>query len=212
MSGFSLLIGNKNASSWSLRPWLLLTMAGVDFQEVEVKIRQPDTKQNILAFTPAGKVPALKHDDLLVWDSLAICEYLAELFPEQKFWPEDMKRRAHARALSAEMHAGFQTLRQKMPMVCLSLFDTPEMTPELSTDIERVKAIWAERLADADQEGPFLFGHFTVVDAMYAPVVSRFRTWGVQLEGSLADYAENIFELPAMKKWLSGCNPTDILL
>lgn len=201
-----LVIGNKNFSSWSLRPWLLLKQAGLPFREIPVRLRQADTKAQILAHSPSGKVPALIDGDLTVWDSLAICEYLAEKasLNHVDLWPADPKARAEARSVSAEMHSGFAALRQHMSMEVAASRPGEGQTPEVLADIARIAALWTscrERFAAA---GPFLFGAFSVADAMYAPVAFRFHTYGVELPPLAAAYRDTLLALPAMQEWAAG--------
>ena len=201
-----LVIGNKNFSSWSLRPWLLLKQAGLPFREIPVRLRQADTKAQILAHSPSGKVPALIDGDLTVWDSLAICEYLAEKasLNHVDLWPADPKARVEARSVSAEMHSGFAALRQQMSMEVAASRPGEGQTPEVLADIARIAALWTscrERFAAA---GPFLFGAFSVADAMYAPVAFRFHTYGVELPPLAAAYRDTLLALPAMQEWAAG--------
>lgn len=201
-----LVIGNKNFSSWSLRPWLLLKQAGLPFREIPVRLRQADTKAQILAHSPSGKVPALIDGDLTVWDSLAICEYLAEKasLNQVDLWPADPKARAEARSVSAEMHSGFAALRQQMSMEVAASRPGEGQTQEVLADIARIAALWTscrERFAAA---GPFLFGDFSVADAMYAPVAFRFHTYGVELPPLAAAYRDTLLALPAMLEWAAG--------
>jgi glutathione S-transferase len=201
MSVLTLVIGNKNYSSWSLRPWLLLAQAGLEFEEVRVPLGSADFAERVRAYSPAGKVPALRHGALSVWDSLAICEYVAEAFPEIGAWPRDPEERALARCVSAEMHSGFGALRGQMPMNVRASGRRVPSTPALEADIARVCAIWRECRALGKPRGPFLFGDFSIADAMYAPVVFRFATYGVSLGPVEAAYAESMRRLPAMVKW-----------
>lgn len=206
---YTLVIGDKNLSSWSLRPWLALKHCGILFAEERVRLRQPDSKAEILRHTPAGKVPALKTETGVVWDSLAILEFLAERHPEHRLWPQGEEARAAARSISAEMHAGFATLRNDMSMDLLSLLPSPPISAALETDIRRIAAIWKDTRARFGESGPFLFGAFSNADAMYAPVATRFRTYGVDLsrfgdDGSGAAYAAAILALPAMAEWTRG--------
>ncbi len=204
MPEFTLVIGDKNTSSWSLRPWLLMKAAGIDFAEVNIRLRQPDTRQQCLAHSPSGKVPVLKHNGLLIWDSLAIAEYLAELFPEKQLWPADRAARAHARSISAEMHAGFQPLRSHLSMDMLGSHPGQGHDGEgVAADIARIQEIWHGCRSQA-VTGPFLFGAFGIADAMYAPVVSRFRTYGVACDSVCSAYMEAIWSLPAMQSWIAG--------
>jgi len=196
---FRLLIGNKNYSSWSLRPWLALTELGMPFQEERIPLFVPGYKERILAASPAGKVPVLIDGDVAVWDSLAIGEYLAERFPDRAVWPRDAAARALARCVSAEMHSGFSNLRSQMPMNIRKRYPGRPRAPEVDAEIARVLAIWTQCLAQSD--GPFLFGAFGYADAMYAPVVTRFTTYGVSLDGAASAYANAIWALPAMQAW-----------
>jgi glutathione S-transferase len=202
---FTLVVGTKRFSSWSLRPWLLLKMAGAAFDEVEIALRQPDTKQRILDWSPSGKVPLLVHGSLRIWDSLAICEYLAELFPG--LWPEDRTVRAQARSVAAEMHSGFMPLRQNCPMDIGAVTPMAEPLPEVAADIARIQALWADCRSRFGQGGPFLFGRFSVADAMYAPVVTRFRTYAIPLDAGSEAYCRAVEALPAMREWAGGVSP-----
>jgi glutathione S-transferase len=206
---YTLVIGDKNLSSWSLRPWLAMAHLGIPFEEERIRLRQPDSKAAILRHSPSGKVPALKTNGLVVCDSLAILEYLADAHPGLSVWPADAGARALARAVSAEMHSGFATLRNEMPMDLTSRLPTPPIGPDLATDIRRIVAIWCDLHNAYGSGGPFLFGAFSAADAMYAPVATRFRTYGVGLvafgdDGSAADYVETIFAMPTMAEWERG--------
>ncbi len=204
MSEFTLVIGNKNYSSWSLRPWVAMRMAGITFEEIVIPLRQPDTKTSILAHSPAGLVPILKHAGRTIWESIAILEYLAELLPAAKLWPEETGARAHARSVSAEMHAGFRELRINMPMNIRASKPGQGMTPEVAVDIARICDIWGDCRSRYGAGGPFLFGHFTNADAMYAPVVTRFATYGVFLDDVSQAYCRAILETPAMVEWYAA--------
>lgn len=205
MAEFTLVIGNKNYSSWSLRPWLALKATGQDFDEVLITLRQPETKAKILAHSPAGKVPILKHGDLLVWESLAICEYLAEIFPAAGLWPEDARARAVARSVSTEMHAGFAALRRDLPMDIARLSTTPRsVSEEAKADIARVQQIWQDCRGRFGEDGDFLFGRFSIADCMYAPVATRFRTYGVDLDPVSEAYVKAIYAWPAMQDWCAA--------
>ncbi|WP_298727206.1 glutathione S-transferase family protein [uncultured Ferrovibrio sp.] len=211
MAEFTLVIGNKNYSSWSLRPWLALKATGQEFDEVLITLRQPETKAKILAHSPAGKVPVLKHGDLLVWESLAICEYVAELFPAAGLWPDDPRARAVARSVSTEMHAGFAALRRDLPMDIAKLSDVPRSaSDEAKADIARIQQIWQDcrgRFGSKKQSeggGDFLFGRFGVADCMFAPVATRLRTYGVALDPVSAAYVDAIYAWPAMQEWCAA--------
>ncbi|BAK78184.1 glutathione S-transferase domain protein [Pseudogulbenkiania sp. NH8B] len=198
---FTLVIGNKNSSSWSLRPWLVLKMLDEPFNEQLIPLFQPDTKSRILAANPAGKVPVLLDGQLRVWDSLAICEYLAECFPAARLWPEDLAERSLARSVAAEMHSGFAALRQHLPMDIVSRHSGFAVPEAAAADIRRIVELWEELLHGHQDNGPFLFGHFTIADAMYAPVVARFVSYDVALPARSQAYADHILELPAMQQW-----------
>ena len=208
-TNYTLVIGDKNISSWSLRPWIALKACGIPFTEEGVRLRQPDSKAEILRLSPSGKVPVLKTPNGIVWDSLAILEYLAEHHPECRLWPQGAEARAAARSISAEMHAGFVTLRNDMSMDLLSRLPTPPMSAALETDIRRIVAIWHDARSRFGKGGPFLFGTFTNADAMFAPVATRFRTYGVDLarfgdDGTAAAYAAALLAMPAMADWTEG--------
>ncbi len=199
MSSLTLVIGNKNYSSWSLRPWLALRKAGIPFEEVKILLDKPDTKQRILKHTPAGKVPALLVDGQTVWDSLSICEWAAERNPD--LWPKDAADRAHARSISAEMHSGFMALRAAMPMNIRATDRKVPTSPSLEADIARITDIWNQCRSAHDMSGPWLFGHFTIADAMYAPVATRLRTYGVAPDPVSKAYIDTLFADPAFKEW-----------
>ncbi len=206
---YTLVIGDKNISSWSLRPWIALKACRIPFVEERVRLRQPDTRAEILRVSPSGKVPALKTETGIVWDSLAILEYLAEHHPGCRLWPSDEEAWTAARSISAEMHSGFVTLRNDMPMDLLARLPAPTITPALETDIRRIVAIWHDARTRFGAGGPFLFGAFTNADAMYAPVATRFRTYGVDLgrfgdDGTAQAYADTILAMPEMAEWTEG--------
>jgi glutathione S-transferase len=200
----TLYVGSKRYSSWSLRPYLALAHAGAAFETKTILLDQPETKASIAAVNPAARVPVLHHDQLIVWDSLAICEYAAELYPDAKLWPTARSERAKARAVSAEMHSGFPALRREMPMDILSKKPGEGHTPEALADGRRVQAIWRELLAASN--GPFLFGTFTIADAMFAPVATRFVTYGVELDATCRSYVDAIYALPSMKTWFADAD------
>lgn len=204
MSQYTLVIGNKNYSSWSLRPWLLMKHAGIPFAEVRVALYEGAYRDELRKYTPAGKVPVLLDGALAVWDSLAIAEYLAERHPDQKLWPADASMRAIARSISAEMHSGFGALRSSMSMNCRRTFPGHGRTPETAQDIERIQRMWSECRTRAGDSGPFLFGSFTIADAMYAPVVLRFKTYAVELEPLAQRYADTMLALPALREWIAA--------
>jgi len=199
-----LVIGNKAYSSWSLRPWLLMTHAQIEFDEERIPLYQADTREKLLRRSPAGRVPVLVDGDLTIWDSLAICEYLAEKHPEQQLRPADVRARAHARSICAEMHSGFASLRSQMPMNVRTRMPGRGRTPEVRADINRIETMWNDCRARFGSRGPFLYGQFSIADAMYAPVVTRFHTYDVVPAGAAAEYLETIRGLPALQAWIAG--------
>lgn len=201
MSDITIVLGNKRYSSWSLRPWLALKHTGAAFDEVVIPLYRDGSKEQILRHSPAGKVPILKQDGVTVWESLAICEYLADRFPAAGLWPADPALRALARSISTEMHGGFAALRQNLPMDLSRQGGDPARIAAAQADIDRVAQIWRDCRAAHGAGGPFLFGRFTNADAMYAPVVCRFRSHGVTLDPVCAAYADTVMDLPAMGEW-----------
>jgi glutathione S-transferase len=201
MAEFTIYIGNKNYSSWSMRGWLMLKHTGTDFAEEVVPLEEANTRTSILRHSPSGKVPALRHGELVVWESLAIGEYLAELFPQAQLWPAAAAARAVARAASLEMHAGFAALRSHLPMNIRSSFPNRGVTAESQVDINRVIALWRDCRKRFGEGGDFLFGPFGIADAMFAPVVSRFRTYRIELEAEAQRYADAVWALPMMQEW-----------
>jgi glutathione S-transferase len=200
VASFTLVVGNKNYSSWSLRPWLAMRQAAIAFDETVIPLYRADSKPALLRHSPAGKVPVLKHGSRTVWDSLAIMEYLAESFPAAGLWPNDAAAHALARSISAEMHAGFAALRATMPMNLREQL-RGRGRGGAAADIERVTAIWRDCRARFGERGPFLFGAFSIADAMYAPVATRFRTYGVELDPTCQAYADAVLALPAFLEW-----------
>lgn len=201
MDKLTIYLGTKNISSWSLRPWLALMQTGADFEEIVISLDQPDTKEKISKISPSGRVPLLKHGDLLVCDSLAICEYLAEIFPDTMLWPADKKARAHARSISAEMHAGFPELRKHLSVDVRARHKNYSIPDTANPDIERICQIWENCRTHYGKTGEFLFGHFTIADAMFAPVATRFITYDVKLPLIAQQYITTIMALPAMQQW-----------
>lgn len=205
MSRPTLVIANKAYSSWSMRAWLALKATGVPFDEVYVPLDQPETRERILKYSPSGLVPCLIDGDVAVWESLAIGEYLAERYPNAGLWPAFVRARAHARAISAEMHAGFGNLRRQMPMNVRAI--APKRTiddPALKADIARIEALWADTQARFGAGGPYLFGKYSLADAMYAPVVTRFTTYQVPLGPAATTYVQAIHAHPHVKEWIQG--------
>jgi len=195
----TLFVGTRRSSSWSLRPYLALAHTGLAFDTRLILLGRPTTRAEIAAATPAGRMPVLHHDGLVIWDSIAICEYLHELAPAAQLWPADRARRARARSISAEMHSGFAALRSHMPMDLCADKAGQGHTPEALADVRRVCEIWREALAASG--GPFLFGGFTIADAMFAPVATRFTTYGVELDAACRAYVDAVAALPAMIAW-----------
>jgi glutathione S-transferase len=200
-----LVIGTKRYSSWSLRAWLALKQAGVTFEEIVIRLRQPDSKARIAQYSPSGRLPFLRDDDVSVWDSLAICEYVAEMLPGAYLWPKDRSARAVARSVAAEMHSGFPALRDHLSMDVARTIALPVIPEAAQADIARIQAIWTDcRRRFGTTGGPFLFGGFTLADAMYAPVATRFRTYGVKLDPVCQAYVDAIMALPAMIEWVQA--------
>jgi glutathione S-transferase len=201
MADLTLVIGNRNYSSWSMRPWVLMRAKQIEFQEVQIRLFQPDSLERKLAYSPAGKVPILVSGELHVWESLAILDRLAELFPHRGLWPSEGAPRAVARSVSAEMHAGFEGLRTHMPMNCRARLPGRGRGPGVEEEIVRVRNLWRDCRARFGQGGDFLFGDFGNADAMFAPVASRFQTYGVELTGVEGEYAEAVVSHPAVAEW-----------
>ena len=197
-----LVIGNKNYSSWSMRPWLALRANDIAFEEVFIPLYTGEAdKQRILDVTPSGKVPALVDGDITIWDSLAIIEYAAERFPQARLWPEDRAARAHARSISAEMHSGFVALRSECGMNLHRPVKAIALSADARANIARIQEIWIECRERYGKSGPFLFGGFSGADAMFAPVVHRFRTFAIELAPVAADYMKTMMALPAFQEW-----------
>jgi len=197
-----LIIGNKNYSSWSLRPWLMLKHAGVDFDELRIPLFEPGSREKLLAHSPAGLVPIYREGDLLIWDTLAIAEYVYENHPS--LWPADRAARARARAVSAEMHSGFVPLRKAMPMNIRATGRKVASTPELEADIARIKSIWRELRKQYASAGPWLFGQYSIADGMFAPVVFRFLTYGVTEQGAVDEYLQTVSRDPLIRDWIAA--------
>ncbi|CAN5229935.1 glutathione S-transferase family protein [soil metagenome] len=198
----TLVVGNKNYSSWSMRPWLALKACGIAFDEVVIPLYAgPADKQRILDVSKAGKVPVLVDGDVTVWDSLAILEYLAERFPDAKLWPEDSARRAHARAISAEMHSGFMALRNECGMNLHRPVKAKVLSTDAQANIARIQEIWADCRARYGGSGPYLFGAFSAADAMYAPVVHRFLSFAIAVTAESQAYIETMQALPVFQQW-----------
>ncbi len=209
MPGLSLVIGNKAYSSWSLRPWLLLRESGISFDEILIPLYQPDSPRLIRERSPSGRVPALIDGTLTVWDSLAICEYVAQRFPKAKGWPEDLKVRAIARSVCAEMHSGFAAVRTELPMNLRGRRAGVTPSETARSEIDRIVEIWSDCRRQFGAGGDFLFGRFGIADAMYAPVVTRFATYGVELTGTVRDYSDAVQALPSLKEWTQAAREED---
>jgi len=205
-----IVLGNKNYSSWSMRPWLVLEHFGIPFEETVVPLDQPDTEANIRRFSPSGRVPCLIDGTLAIWDTLAICEYLAER--QAGLWPADPAARAVARSVCAEMHSGFAALRNDCPVKVKETFPPAPLRPEVQADVARIEAIWADCRARFRKGGPFLFGAFTIADAFYAPVVTRFRTYSIPISAASREYVELIWALPAMQKWAEAARRENFIM
>jgi glutathione S-transferase len=199
-SSLTLVIGNKNYSSWSLRPWMLLKHLGLDFKEIVIPLDTPEFKDEIEKYGPSGRVPVLLHDNLSVWDSLAICEYVAELAGSG--WPKDRVARAVARSVCAEMHSGFANLRMEWPLNARARNRRTPMTPGLEMDLDRIDEIWNDCRRRFGAGGPWLFGEYSIADAMYAPVVLRFKTYGAQISETARWYIATALEDSALQEWV----------
>ena len=199
-----LIIGNKNYSSWSLRPWIAMKVAGIPFEEILIPLYLPGSREEILKYSPAGKVPALVDGGNAVWESLAILEYLAEKFPKADLWPADARARSRARSVSTEMHAGFAALRQHCTMNMWLPPKPRPQPPEVLADVRRIDSLWNDCRAEFGQGGPFLFGRFGAADAMYAPVVARFRNYGLDVSETARAYMAAVMALPAWREWVDA--------
>ena len=204
MPRLALAIGNKNYSSWSMRPWILLTEAGIRFEEIQLWFDDEARVQGGERYSPTAQVPVLLVDGEPVWDSLAICEAVAELFPDSMLWPHEARARQIARSACAEMHAGFRNLRNAMPMNIRARHPGKGMSPEVQQDIDRVVAVWHACRTASGNDGEMLFGHFGIADAYYAPVVMRFMTYEVKLPRDAQAYCEAVRALPSVRAWIEG--------
>jgi glutathione S-transferase len=203
---YTLFLGTPSISSWSLRPYVAMRATGASFEKIFITLRQPDTKAEILKHSPSGKIPALKIEEngkiSTVWDSLAICETLAERHPQTGLWPDDAAARAEARSISAEMHAGFPDVRDQLGLAFGETLPMPNLRDDTKKQVERIIALWRSALARYGKDGGYLFGRLSVADCMYAPVVSRFTTYGVDVPADVKAYMNRIWALPAMREWL----------
>jgi glutathione S-transferase len=200
----TLIIGNKNYSSWSMRPWIAMRAASIPFDETVIPLYEAGSAERIRQFSPAGKVPILIDGDTRVWESLAILEYLAERFPAAGLWPKDVAARAHARAIANEMHGGFMPLRRECAMNMWHPPSKRELSAEAAANVKRIDEIWSACRARAAADGAFLFGAFSAADAMYAPVVSRFHTYAIEVSDASRAYMAAVMALPAWREWFAA--------
>ncbi len=204
-----LVIGNKNYSSWSLRAWLALRKAGALFEEVRIPLDTPQFEAQVGRYSPTGTVPVLHDQGLVVWDSLAICEYANERFAAGRLWPAGREARAQARAACAEMHAGFEPLREALPMNCRATGRKVEIDAAVTRDVARIQALWSECRAQHGAAGPWLFGAFSIADCYFAPVVFRFRGYGVPVAGAVEAYCKAVLADPDVKDWQRAAEEED---
>ncbi len=207
-----LTLGNKNYSSWSFRPWIAVKVSGISFAETVIPIYYPGSREKFLALSPAGKVPILQDGDVTVWESLAILGYVAEKFADAGLWPRDAAARAHARAIASEMHAGFVPLRRQCPMNMWRPVKKLALSAETAANVARIDAMWSDCRARFGHDGPFLFGRFGAADAMYAPVVSRFHTYEIEVGAASAAYMQAVMALPAWQEWHAAALKEEWLL
>ncbi len=212
MDTLTLIIANKKYSSWSMRPWLFLKHHQIPFTEVYIPLNAANSRERVREYSPTGLVPVLKHGELTVWESLAILEYLAELYPNTHAWPSDRRARALARSVSSEMHAGFINLRTNLTTNVTARYQWQDCGETVVADIARIEAIWAQCRRDFGKNGPWLFGEFSIADAMFAPVATRFRTYNVPISATSRAYVETVHQLPAFKLWYEGAlQETDVV-
>ena len=197
-----LVIGNRNYSSWSFRAWLILKKAAIEFEEVRIPLFVAGFENDIRKYSPAGKVPILQDGDSLVWDSMAIAEYVAERVP--RLWPDDIKTKAMARSIAAEMHSGFAGIRSAMPMNCRAVRRKVDITTEVAVEIRRIQQLVSDCRSRDAAFGPWLFGAFSIADAMYVPIISRFVTYGVESDSIVTEYTETVMNEPYVMEWYSG--------
>ncbi|MGB8181521.1 MAG: glutathione S-transferase family protein [Stellaceae bacterium] len=212
MEDITIYIGNKNYSSWSLRAWLMVKQTGAAFESVVIPLYVPGSKEKILQHSPSGKVPALRHGDATVWDSLAIGEYLAETFPKAQLWPTAAAARAYARSISAEMHAGFANLRRHLPMNMRRAGKSRPLTDEVRADVARIAALWRDCRRRFGAGGTFLFGGFGIADAMYGPVVSRLRSYAVPIDPDTAAYCDAMERHASYREWVAAAKDEPMVL
>lgn len=204
MSDFTLVIGNKNYSSWSLRGWLAVRHAGIDFEEIKIDLYTPESKAALLVHSPTGMVPLLKHGEIRVWDSLAILEYCARLSSEKFWWPADDAAYAYARSIASEMHSGFFALRNHAPMNLRAQFRGLDLSADVEADVRRIEALWTEAREKFGTDGDFLFGSFSAADMLYAPVVHRFNSYGVAVNEVCHAYMQAVLKHPFMQEWAAA--------
>lgn len=204
MPTLELILGNKNYSSWSLRPWLTLRQFDIPFSETLIRLDTKSARDEKLEHTPTARVPILRADGFPIWDSLAICEFLAEAYPDRQLWPAAPRARARARSLCAEMHSSFADLRTRMPMNCRARRQPMDRGDGVHADIARITQAWSETRAEFGSAGSFLFGDFSIADAFFAPVASRFVTYSIPLDEVSTTYRDTVLELPAMRDWLQA--------
>jgi glutathione S-transferase len=197
----TLVIANKNYSSWSFRPWILMRHFGLAFDEIVIPMAQENTRAEMLRFSPAGKCPSLRDGEIVVWDSLAIIEYVAELHPRLPIWPRPRAARAQARSLAAEMHSGLMAMRQHLPMNMRRAIARRELTPEASADVARLERAFGQARGEFGQAGAFLFGDFSAADAMFAPVINRLHVYDVTVTAATSAYMDAMMALPAWQEW-----------
>ena len=199
-----LVIANKLYSSWSMRPWMVMHAFEIEFREIVVPLRQADSKSRLARYSPSGKVPVLIDGELAIWESLAIIEYLAENYPEKNIWPRNRELRAHARAMSNEMHGGFMPLRAGCPMNLGAKFKTPEISDGMQANLDRIESIWTEARTKHAHGGPYLFGTFSAADAMFAPVASRLDTYQLPIKPETRAYVNTVLSHPSFVAWKSA--------
>jgi len=204
MSGLTLIIGNKNYSSWSLRPWVFMKHYHIEFAEKRVPLFTATTAAELAEYGSGSKVPVLKDSELIVWDSLAILEYVSEKFLQGKGWPHNENARAVARSVSAEMHSSFTNVRNELPMNCRKNFTNIKLSAEAKNEIERIKTIWRTCRTQYAAEGEWLFGKYSIADAMYAPIALRFHGYNIPLEGIEAEYVESVLKQPCINEWIEA--------
>lgn len=201
MSSRKLIIANKRYSSWSMRPWLFLTHHGISFEEIRIPLFTTDSEARLREYSPSGFVPVFYENDLVIWDSLAILEYVAETYPQTHGWPTAVKARAMARSVSAEMHSGFAALRSTLTMDLKTRYQWQDSGPAVAKEIARIETIWTQCRSEFGKQGPWLFGEFTIADAMFAPVATRFHTYSVPISATSQAYVDTVMQLPAFKQW-----------